>query len=459
MEAYAPFIPELIILGAALLALFADRLPGEDLAAPRIGAVAAGIAALCAALIGVREGLAGGGVLAFDEVAVVARTAIAGLSGLYLLWLSGRGGPIVRVREAAALALFATLGAMLMAASRELITLFISTELATMPAYVLMGYRRDDARELEGALKYYLLSMTTSLVMLYGFSLIYGLAGSTAFASIGALRETPSLLGAFAVVFAFVGLFAKISAAPVHYWAPDAYAGAPSSSVAFVSTVPKVAGTAALVHIAAATAGTSGIVPALLMGGAIASMVIGNLAAYPQTDIRRLMAYSGVAHTGYALVALTALEPAGFAAALIHTVAYAIPSMAVMLIAAEEGCALDEIGGLVARRAATAWALAAFLLSLIGIPPLVGFFGKLLAFTAAFAAGGTAVVIVAVTMSVISAGYYFRLIRQAFFGDGAAANALPASRARGAAIALALIVTLALGVLASPIVAYLGGGF
>ena len=146
-----------------------------------------------------------------------------------------------RVREAVALALFSAMGGMLLASARELITFFMAVELSTMPAYVLVGYRRKDVVGLEGTLKYFLLSLLTSMVMLYGLSFLYGLAGSTYFTDIAAIGHLP--LATLAMMLVLVGLFAKLSAAPFHYWAPDAYEGASAAAVAFVSTVPKVAGT------------------------------------------------------------------------------------------------------------------------------------------------------------------------------------------------------------------------
>lgn len=443
------FIPEYLLLSGALVALFAERIFRRDGAGAAAGAAFAAAAAIVAVAIGVRPPAFVGGVLELDQVAVTVRVALAALAAVYLLWLSARGMGSERSREAAAFALLATLGGMLMVASRDLMVLFISLELATMPAYVLMGYRRGDARTLEGALKYFLLSMTTSLVMLYGFSFLFGIAGSTSYAGIAA-APSAGLLGGFAAVFVFVGLFAKMSAAPFHYWAPDAYAGASAASVAFVSTVPKLAGAAVMVRLAVLLAPGVAALPTVIAIASLASMLLGNLAAYPQSDMRRLMAYSGVAHSGYMLLALSAGTPAGNAAAILYTIAYAVPSMAIMLIAAEEGTSIEDFAGLVARRPAVAWAAVVFLLSLVGVPPMVGMFGKLVVFTAALGAGRLALVLVAVVMSVVSAGYYFRIIRAAFFAEGRAeriALSLPA----GIAVAVLALVTLALGVFTGPL--------
>ncbi|MDI6693200.1 MAG: NADH-quinone oxidoreductase subunit N [Anaerosomatales bacterium] len=436
MSELAVLLPEALVLVGALAALFAERLPGGDRTAARLGWVLAAAAALSAAAIGVREPIAGG-TLAFDALARDARVAVAALAALYLLWLSG--SDLGRVREMAAFAQFAALGGMLMASAQDLATLFIAIELGTMPAYVMMGYERSDARTLEGSLKYYLLSMTTSLVMLYGFSLLFGLAGTTRFDHAGAMSPE-GLLGSFAVVFALTGLFAKLSAAPFHFWTPDAYAGAPASAVAFVSTVPKVAGVAALLRLTGALSAGE-LLPLYFGAAALASMLLGNLGAYPQRDVRRLMAYSGIAHSGYVLLAVGV----GSASALGYAVIYAIPSLAVMLVAAEEGTAVDDWAGLFQRRPAVAWALVVLLLSLVGVPPMAGFFGKLAIFGAALDAGRTALVVVAAVMSVVSAGYYFKLIRAAFFTEEAPAPSEERARpslASGVAIAIATAATL-----------------
>lgn len=456
MSALAWFIPEYLLLAGAFLALFAELIVRRDGAGAAAGALFASLAALSAVAIGVRP-LAFGGMLELDQVSVTVRVALAVLSAVYLLWLSGRGMGPERLREATALVLLATLGGMLMVASRDLMVLFISIELATMPAYVLMGYRRDDEHTLEGALKYFLLSMTTSLVMLYGFSFLFGIAGSTSFAAIAA-APSAGLLGAFSAVFVFVGLFAKMSAAPFHYWAPDAYAGASPASVAFVSTVPKLAGAAVMVRLAALLAPGVPALPTVFAAASLLSMLLGNLAAFPQSDVRRLMAYSGVAHTGYMLLALSAGSAAGNAAAIYYTIAYAVPSMAIMLLAAEEGTAVDDFAGLAARRPVAAWISVVLLLSLVGVPPMVGMFGKLVLFTAALDAGRLALVLVGVVMSVVSAGYYFRILRAAFFAEGRTervAAVLPAS----IAIVLLTAVTLSLGVFTGPLLRWLTAAF
>lgn len=443
------------MLGGAMVALFSDALTPDRRLASRLAALCAGAAALAAALIGPGGSLFGGQ-LALDATSVFARVAISSIAMLWLVWVSARGTDGERPAEAAALALFSALGGMLMVSARDLIVLFISLELSTMPAYVLIGYRRRNERGLEGALKYFLLSMLTSLLMLYGLSFVYGLAGSTHYPDL-ALGQG-GLLRQMAFVLVLVGLFAKLSAAPFHYWTPDAYTGSSASSVAFVSTAPKVAGTVATVRLVGALFPAVSQASFVLIVAAVASILLGNLAALTQTDVRRLMAYSGVAHTGYILLAVAAGATGG-GAAVFYAVAYAIPSLAIMLLAAEEGTSIDDFGGLAARRPAMAWASAAWLLSLVGVPPMIGFFGKLYLFTSAIRAGIVWPVLVAVAMSVVSAGYYFRVLRSVFFGEHTDAP-VPERHVMAAIVfTAATVLVLALGVFASPLLAFLGVRF
>jgi len=451
VSGYLLILPEILLVVGALWALFAEILPGGDRGSAWLGAALSAAAAVLSALQGVGGTSPFGSLLVFDGSARLARVAIAVLTTVWLLWTAGRGKG--RVREAVSLAFFTAVGAMFMAETRDLITLLVAVELSTVPGYVLIGYRRGDIRGLEGALKYFLLSMLTSLVMLYGFSFLYGLTGTTHYDGLDV--SSAGALGVLALLLSLVGMFAKLSAAPFHFWTPDAYAGSDPWAVAFVSTVPKVAGGVAIVRLVAA------VVPSVATGGVVllviagVSVVLGNLGARTQTDVRRLMAYSGVAHTGYLLLGVSALSDKGFIAAIFYAVAYAAPSMGVMLVAAEEGSRLDAFNGMAQRRPAAAWGVVVLLLSLIGIPPLAGFFGKFSLFAAALAHSGpsySAMVVIAVAMSVVSAAYYLRIVRAMFFAEPAEEpEALTRSVPAAAALAICVLAVFAVGIAAGPV--------
>jgi NADH-quinone oxidoreductase subunit N len=450
---YAFLIPELLLAIGAILVLFAEKLPGGDRGAAWIGAALTLSAAITAAVLPASVLAFWGGVVTFDGPARFARIVVALLGFVWMLWTAGRGEG--RVREGVSLALFSLVGCMVMAEARELITLVLAVELATLPAYVLVGYRRDDVRGLEGAIKYFLLSVLTTLVMMYGFSFLYGLTGSTRYAAMD--MKGTGALGLIALLLALVGLLAKLSAVPFHYWAPDAYSGSTPWAVAFVSTVPKVAGAVAIVRFVDAvspSASSTGLVIAVVAGG---SMILGNLAALTQTDLRRMMAYSGVAHAGYLLIGVAALSRLGYSAAVLYAMAYALPSMGIMLIAAEEGPLVADFGGLVARRGATAWGVVVLLLSLIGVPPMIGFFGKFNLLIAGQQRGLTTLVVIAVIASVVSAGYYLRVVRSMFFGETpTSALGQKASWAAAAAFGICVLGTLAAGLAAGPVAAAVG---
>ncbi len=453
MSDLARIAPELLVLVAAACALFAEYVPGQQRMAALFGAVGGSLAAVGAAVLPL--GTAFGGMLVFDGPARFVRVLAAALVAVWCLWVFGRGIEGGE-REAVALALFSTAGALFMASAAELMTLFLALEISTMPAYILVGYRRGDIRNLEGALKYFLMSLLTSLIALYGFSFVFGLAGTTYYAGFGGLARAEGL-GLLAATLALVGMSAKLSAVPFHYWAPDAYEGASPITVAFVSTVPKLAGAIALVRLLGALAEGVPTLAFVVAALALLSMVLGNLAALNQTDLRRLMAYSGVAHTGYLLAGAVTLTAAAYSSSIFYAVAYSIPSMVVLLVAAEEGPLMESWAGLSSRRGPTAWAVVVALMSLVGVPPLIGFFGKLYVFSSAVSGGYAWLAAVGVLMSVVSAGYYLRIVRTMFFApEPTPVVQVPRSMTASVAVGLLVAATIGLGIAAGPVLAWLG---
>jgi NADH-quinone oxidoreductase subunit N len=460
--------PELIVLASAIVVLFADVLaPGNDRAAAWVGAVGAALAAVLVLVAGRGTVPLFGAQLVVDGSAEFARAATAVLTAVFLVWLAGAGLRRGSLRAFSALVLFAALGGMLMASARDWVVLLLALETATMPAYVLMGFDRMDGSSLEGAMKYFLLSMVASLLFLYGLSFVVGMSGSTLLA---ATRLAPGAGGLIVATFICAGLLAKLSAAPFQFWAPDTYAGAPAASVAFVSSVPKIAGVVAFARVVQYLAPAAPMLWVVLVITALASMLVGNLAAYPQTDLRRLMAYSGVGHAGYLLVGLAAGARAfagaaglsassGLTAAVFYSLAYAVPSMAVMFVAAREGDRLTDLDGLVRRRPWVAWTTLLLLLSLVGVPPLAGFAGKLFLFGSAMSADMVWLAVFAVVMSVVSAGFYLRIVRAMFFAEPAEATDADSPQRSPAAdsmLALCGVAVVAIGVFAAPILSLIG---
>lgn len=373
--------------------------------------------------------------------------------------------PVARNRsEYLAVLLLATVGLMLLIASEELLMIFIGLELTGLSLYLMTAFDKDDARSAEAGLKYFLFGSTASAFTLFGLSLVYGMTGSTILSVIGQniSAESVSPLLEAGMVMTFVGLAFKVAAAPFHLWAPDAYQGAPVASAAFIASGSKVAsfvvlGKVVLIGFSASqgsaawhamSAGWSPILAAL----ASLSIVIGNLVALAQTNVRRLLAYSAVAHAGYTLLGLVS-GPPGFAATLFYTTVYAFTLVGAFAViarvrAATGGDDLSDFVGLRQRSPLLAGCMTVFMLSLAGLPPLAGFFGKFYLFSAALGAGDTHgllwLVALALVGSLISLYYYLMILKAVLVDDapGDASPIVPPSLQRMALTLLAAIVVL-----------------
>src|SRR6266487_121782 len=339
--------------------------------------------------------------------------------------------------EYLALVLFATVGLMLLVGSEELLMIFIGLELLGLSLYVMTAFDKSDLRSAEAGLKYFLFGSTSSAFTLFGISLIYGMSGTTGLAAISAKLATASVqpLLAVGIVMTLVGFAFKIAAAPFHLWAPDAYQGAPVPSAAFIASGSKVAsfvvlGKIVLIGFAplhgnagwhAMVAGWSPVLAAL----SALSIFVGNLVALAQSNVRRLLAYSAVAHAGYTLIGLVAGDRDGFSAALFYATIYAITlvgAFGVVAMVRREtgGDDFSNFRGLASRSPLLAGCMSVFMLSLAGIPPLAGFFGKFYLFSAALRAGANNgllwLVAVALLGSFISL-YYYLMVLKAIFVD------------------------------------------
>jgi len=336
--------------------------------------------------------------------------------------------------------LLATIGLMLLVGSEELLMIFIGLELTGLSLYVMVAFDKTDVRSAEAGLKYFLFGSTASAFTLFGISLTYGMSGTTSLAAIGqklSIVPVQALL-AVGIVMTLIGFAFKIAAAPFHLWAPDAYQGAPVSSAAFIASGSKVAsfvvlGKIVLVGFApvhgsanwhAMVTGWSPVLAAL----AAVSILVGNLVALAQTNVRRLLAYSAVAHAGYTLLGLVAGGRDGFSATLFYTTAYAITLVGAFGVVAlvrhkTGGDDFANFSGLWTRSPLLAGCMAIFMLSLAGIPPLAGFFGKFYLFSAALRAGGDHgllwLVALALFGSLISLYYYLIVLKVIFVDETA----------------------------------------
>jgi NADH-quinone oxidoreductase subunit N len=361
------------------------------------------------------------------------------------------------------LILFATLGMMLMAAAGDLIVIFLGLETMSVAVYALAGMARRDPKSGEAAMKYFLLGAFSTGFLLYGIALIYGATGTIKLDGISdALSSPPSspllLLG---LGMLLIGFGFKVAAVPFHMWTPDVYEGAPTSITAFMAVGVKLGAFAGflrifLAHLGAVHAEWTWVMWAI----AALTMTAGNLIALVQTNIKRMLAYSAIAHAGYILVAMTAGDAASGSAVLYYLLAYAFTNLgafAVVIALGGRGEPHDMISdyrGLAGRHPAIAAAMAIFLLSLTGVPPLAGFVGKLDVFSAAIDAGYVWLVIIAALNSVISAYYYISVIVAMYMDEGGAVTAPLASRpALVAAIAIALAGTVLIGIYPQPYMA------
>ncbi|MBI2619414.1 MAG: NADH-quinone oxidoreductase subunit N [Ignavibacteriales bacterium] len=367
-----------------------------------------------------------------------------------------------------ALVIFAIVGMMLMASAIDLVVLFLGVELMSLCLYVLAGFMRTRVTSNESALKYFLLGAFVTGFLLYGIALLYGTTGTTNLVTIGKNFEAYSgnavfLLG---VGMVMMGLSFKIAAAPFHLWAPDVYEGAPTSVTGFMSTAAKAAAFAAFITVFLRTfefAGTK--VSEILAILAAVSMMIGNIAAIAQNNVKRMLAYSSVAHAGYMLTGIAAGNEEGQIGIMFYLAAYVFMNLgAFSIVSLVEGqndtrLSFDDYSGLSKQQPLLAALMSVFMFSLAGIPPLAGFFGKYYVFLAAVKADLTWLAILGVLTSLISVYYYLRLVVLMYFRDGEAQVAAKPSLGTIVAISLAAFLVLQLGLYPSLVVNIARGGF
>jgi NADH-quinone oxidoreductase subunit N len=368
-----------------------------------------------------------------------------------------------------ALLIFSIAGQCMMAAANDLIIVFIGLEISSIASYVLAGYFRDDKRSNEAALKYFLLGSFATAFFLYGVALIYGSTGSVNLTSVraaisGQNAPSPVFLGVAAALM-FVGLGFKVSAAPFQMWAPDVYQGAPTPVSAFLSAGPKAAAFAVFLRIfMTAFEPIGGAWEPLVWFSALLSMTIGNFAALMQTNIKRMLAYSSIAHAGYVLVALTACSQVGTAAAMFYLAAYALMNIGAFAAVShlsgrgERYQNIEDFSGLGQKQPLTAAMLSIFLLSLIGVPLTGGFFGKFYIFKAALQSHLVWLTVLGLLNSAVAAYYYLRILVMMYMREPGEAveNAEPLSPGLRAALILPALGTLLLGIFPTWVLEFAG---
>lgn len=356
---------------------------------------------------------------------------VSGLLGVALAYGYVRRTGIER-GEYYTLLLFSVTGMMLMAQATDLIIVFLALELLSIPLYVLAAFARPRTESEEAGLKYFLLGAFSAGFVVYGIALVFGATGSTNLAAIVAYASngTPSLLLTIGAALILVGFGFKVAAVPFHMWTPDVYQGAPTAVTAFMSSGAKIAGFAALLRVFATAFPSIAVdMTDVLWALAALTMIVGNLIAIAQTDIKRLLAYSSIAHAGYILMAFVPYGNANVradsvAAGLFYLVAYAVTNFGAwgVVIALEKsegrGLAIADYAGLAKKHPALAAAMTVFMLSLIGLPPTIGLVGKFYLFRAVIAGGFTGLAIIGVLTSLVSAYYYLRVVVTMYMKDG-----------------------------------------
>jgi NADH-quinone oxidoreductase subunit N len=455
-------LPELVLTVGGLILLMVAAY-GGDKAAPVVGwlsiaTLAAAGWALCTSMAhgpDAFEGLYRADAFSSYAKALIYVAAAASIVIAHRYFLLGGG---LRA-EYPILILFSAIGMGMMVSAGDMLTLYVGLEMQSLAAYVLASFMRQDERSSEAGLKYFVLGSLASGMLLYGISLLYGFTGTTSFNGISiAIGDGLSNGELFGMVFVLSGLAFKMSAVPFHMWTPDVYEGAPTPVTAFFASAPKVAALGLTIRVAIEALGPAGVAwQQIVIFVALASILLGAVAAIGQTNIKRLLAYSSINNVGFALIGLAAGTPAGVAATMSYMAIYVVMTIGsfvcVLQMRDADGQPIETIAslsGLSQSRKGLAAALAIFMFSLAGIPPLFGFWAKFLVFDAAVAAGLTGLAVFGIAASVIGAFYYLKIIKTMYFDEPAAAYATGTSIVENGIITVCAVV-IVLGYLLNPV--------
>ncbi|HEX8043353.1 NADH-quinone oxidoreductase subunit N [Candidatus Deferrimicrobium sp.] len=469
------FLPELAVTATILLLVVLHvALRSKTSAAPAILAlVGVGAAILLAGVSAPGSGKAiFEGMAAYDGFAVFFKVLTAFATLVVILMSMDSEELAGRSKAEYFIFLLSTLlGMFLLSSATDIVMLYLSLELVSIPSYMLAGYLKGKEHSTEAAMKYVVFGATASGVMIYGFSLLFGMTGSTQIAEIGrALASGKAALPVIlAAVMVAVGFGYKIAAVPFHMWSPDVYEGAPTPATAFFSVAPKAAGFAVLVRFyytvfagPDAAAGMWRITstmdwPLLFAGLSAVTMTVGNLVAVKQSNVKRLLAYSSIAHAGYMLMGFVLLSSAGIEAILFYLVVYLFMNLGAFYVvvlvsnATRGGEDISDFTGLGSRAPFAAVAFSIFLFSLTGIPPFSGFIGKVYLFAEVIHRGVYWLAVVAALNSVVSLYYYARIVRAMFLQEPKDASAIPVPAVSFAMLVLLAGPTLILGVYWEPV--------
>lgn len=462
MPDIAPVIPEIVLAAAALALLLLDLIVKRKEGIALLGIVSA--VATAYFLTGASGSTFGGMFVADGYARFFKLIFLISLSLSILISIRYISVERVNLGEYYCLMLLATVGMMIMASAGDLIVLYLGLELMSLSLYVLAGFMRMNVKSNESAIKYFLLGSFASAFLLFGISMIYGLTGTTELVAVASYIDEAGLGGSpmltVSIVFIVVAFGFKIAAVPFHMWVPDVYEGAPTSVTAFMSVGPKAAAFAALGRVfLVAFSPVSVDWAALLVPMAVLTIAVGNVMAIAQTNIKRMLAYSSIAHAGYALLGVIAGGAEGVAGMMNYLFIYAFMnigafSVIILLRSGEmDGDNISDYRGLSKRHPVYAAMMLLFMFSLTGIPPTAGFIGKFFVFMAAVNAGYTWLVVVAVIFSAVSAYFYLRIVMYMYMQEPEGELSVEPAPALNIALVVSAAAVLAIGVMPSALIA------
>jgi NADH-quinone oxidoreductase subunit N len=472
---YSVFLPELCLVSGAILILILELVLKGDNKQTVLNGLAVLSVAVALSTLSYLICFCGssctcgmitttfGGFLKTDNLAIFFKLVVL-LASLFTLFITFRHFDTHKTQHPAeflAILLFSTAGASALTSAQELVTLYISLETLTISSYLLAAYMKRDGRSNEAGMKYLLLGAFSSALLLFGFSYLYGLTGTTLIEGIGKSlsSQSASPLSVLAVILVIGGLAFKISLAPFHMWTPDVYEGAPTPVTAFLSVASKTAGFAAFIKIFYVGLSSPSLIPVwigLFSVLAAMSIVLGNLEAIPQTNIKRLMAYSSIAQAGYISIGFLAGGQLGLTAVLYYLFVYLFANMgvflAIVIVTAKTGSELiSDYAGMWKRSPLIGVVLLVCLLSLAGVPPFAGFSGKWYLFGAGISKGFTWLAMLAMVFSVVSLYYYLQVVRQALISDAKDPSPIPVNLVETVLLVICVLVTVTLGFWPTPV--------